>query len=136
MEGRDRQKPNSHYRSFQKPGIPETSEDYRSIPGLSQPHTWAVETLPQIIVKVGGLVFSTESTSENQLLVFQDTLFHLLASMRWEEWDNDDYTPRKLRFKHLNDNKDNFFLLLALFISSHLMCWDLSILFIISQIRK
>ena len=74
MEGRDRQKPNSHYRSFQKPGIPGTSEGYRSIPGLSQPTTWAVETPPQIIIKAGTLVFSTKSASENQLLVFQDSV--------------------------------------------------------------
>ena len=74
MEGRDRQKPKSHYKSFQKPGIPGTSEGYRSIPGLSQPSTWPVETLPQIIVKAGTVVFSTESASENQLLVFQDSV--------------------------------------------------------------
>lgn len=137
-----KRKQTSFTRSFQNPEIPETSEDYCSIPSLSQPCTWAVETLPQIIVRAGPLVFSTEISSENQLQgfhrVFQPMiLFCLLASMRWEEWDNDDYAPRKTEMKNLNDNKNNFLIQLALFISSQLICWDIVILFIIvAQIRK
>lgn len=42
-------------KSLQKPEIPGTSEGYSSAPGLSQPCTWAVKTLPQVIAKARPL---------------------------------------------------------------------------------
>lgn len=105
------QRKNTHYRVFPKA---RNSRDFWSLllyPWLSQPCACAVETLPQVIA--GPLVSSPEISSENRLReshrVFQPMiLFCPLASMRWEEWDSDDYTPRKTNWKSLSDNKITF----------------------------
>lgn len=139
--GRDRQKTSICYKVFTKA---RNSRDFWRLllcPWLVSALYLGCEDSAPGYCQGQALVFSTEISSENQFLEFHRVfhpmiLFYSLASMRWEEWDNDDYTPRNLRFENLNDNKDNFLLLLALFLSSHLICWDLGILFIISQIRK